>query len=520
MSDQSARPPGSLGDRPPPAAATDDEIIIADDDKAVLDLLAAAFKRDYKVHLAKDGKVALDLLERTHPVCVLVDEMMPGATGTEVLQAVKTRHPRATRVLMTASADPERAVQAVNFGEIHRFYTKPLRVTDIRKEILYLVDRAKSEEILRMELETLARIREEETASARIARVVVLGPAGTHLDRVVEASKLRGYNVAAETRHEHMAELVMKRVPDLVILVRGPELNVKIFTRLAHTVDESTAVVVVDGDPTVGAAVEAMEAGASDYLAEPLPELPQMMSRLERAVSRPRAQRDLRRLTRDLVVANRELALSRKKIEQEQVKVLTAIIRMLEARDSYTAGHTDRVSAIAVRTGQQLSLDAPTIERIRVGALLHDIGKLGIRDSVLLKPGKLDPEEFEVIKQHTTIGWELLKDVEQFKCVAQYARNHHEKMDGTGYPDGLKGTDIPLEVRIVSVADVMDAITSTRPYRRGSDVKTAFEIMAHMQPNHLDPMVIDAVQKLHVQGGLMDLLQPGGSEGEGPGPTW
>lgn len=506
--------------RPEHSTSVGEEILIADDDKAVLDLLSAAFKRDFKVAHAKDGAQALELLDRMRPVAVLVDEMMPGATGTEVLQKAKDKHPRAVRVLMTASADPERAVQAVNLGEIHRFYTKPLRVVDVRKEVLFLVERTRSEEILRMELDALARIREEESASARIARVVVLGAPSPTLDLVVEASRLRGYHVSAETRPEHMHELVMKRVPDLVVLVRGGDLDVRTFTRLAHTVDESTAVVVVDGEPTVVAAMEAMEAGASDYLAHPLPELPHLMSRLERAVSRPRAQRDMRRLTRDLIVANRELSLARKKIEKEQVHVLTAIIRMLEARDAYTAGHTDRVSAIAVRTGGMLSLDAGTLERIRVGALLHDIGKLGIRDTVLLKPGKLTPEEFEVIKTHTTIGWELLKDVEQFKCVAQYARHHHEKMDGTGYPDGLKGADIPLEVRIVSVADVMDAITSTRPYRRGSDVASAFEIMQHMQPHHLDPMVIDAMKKVHAQGGLIELLQPGGDQGEGPGPTW
>ena len=505
-----------MSDGPAPIV---DEIVVADDDRAVLDLVAAAFKRDYKVAPAKDGAQALELLDRVKPVAVLVDEMMPGASGTEVLQKCKAKHPRAIRVLMTASADPERAVHAVNVGEIHRFYTKPLRVTELRKEVLFLVDRARSEEILRMELDALARIREEESASARIARVVVLGQASPLVDTVVEASRLRGYNVTAETRSEHMHELVMKRVPDLVVLVRGGDLDVRIFTRLAHTVDESTAVVVVDGEATVGAALEAMEAGAADYLAHPLPELPHLMSRLERAVSRPRAQRDMRRLTRDLIVANRELSLARKKIEKEQIHVLIAIIRMLEARDAYTAGHTDRVSAIAVRTGSELAMDSQTLERIRVGALLHDIGKLGIRDAVLLKPAKLTPEEFEIIKQHTTIGWQLLKDVEQFKCVAQYARNHHEKMDGTGYPDGLRGAEIPLEVRIVSVADVMDAITSTRPYRRGSDVEDAFTIMARMQPHHLDPIVIDAMKKVHRNGGLVELLQPGGAEGEGPPPT-
>lgn len=501
------------------AAAPVQEILIADDDAGIRDMLARVFARDFRVHAARDGAEAMKFLDNAKPAAVLVDEMMPGATGTEVLQRSKSLFPDVPRLLMTASQDTQRAMNAINDGEIHRFYAKPLKVMEIRRAVLDLVERARAEEALRIELRALRVIKETSNVTrAAITRLVILGADDARGDRVAAAADARGFHVTRVQKFDEMPATLMAAPADVVVLLAGEGAEMKALAQLAHSIDEATAVVIVDATPRLEEALLALEVGAVDYIAEPYPDAQALAIRLERAAARPRAQRDMRRLTFDLIVANRDLALARQRVEREQVKLLNAMIGALEARDSYTAGHTDRVAAISVRCGQVLNLDLAALEVVRMGALLHDIGKIGIRDEVLLKPGRLTPEEFEIIKTHASIGGDLLAGIEQFACILPIVRGHHEKMDGTGYPDKLQGLQIPMEVRIVSASDVLDAVTSTRPYRRGSAVNEAFEILDGASGKHLDPVVVDALKQVHRDGRLVDLLQPNATEGEGPAP--
>ncbi|MCC7070794.1 MAG: HD domain-containing protein [Deltaproteobacteria bacterium] len=494
------------------------ELIIADDDAGIRDMLARAFAKDFRVSAAKDGAEAIALLDRGRPAAVLVDEMMPGATGTQVLEHAKTLYPDVPRLLMTASNDTERAMGAINRGEIHRFYSKPLKVIEVRRAVLDLVERAHSEEALRTELRALRVLKETSLARGFITRVVLLGGSAERGDRVEAAARTRNFAVTRVVAGADMPAALMAQAADVVVLLRDDSIDVRALALLAHSVDEATAVVIVDGEPDVSHAVEALEVGAVDYIAAPYPDEATLARRLERAAARPRSLRDMRRLTFDLIVANRELAMARKRAEQEHLKLLNAMIRALEARDSYTAGHTDRVAGISVRCGQTLGLDVLRQENLRMGALLHDIGKIGVRDDVLLKPARLSAAEFEVIKTHTTIGASLLREIEQFQCIVPIVRGHHEKLDGSGYPDRLAGEAISLEVRIVSASDVLDALTSTRPYRRGSAPEEAFHIIDDVIGSHLDGAVVGALKQLHKEGRLTDLLQTDGDKTDGPAP--
>jgi putative nucleotidyltransferase with HDIG domain len=498
------------------------ELLIADDDASIRDMLARAFAKDFRVRTAANGDEAMRLLESARPSAVVVDEMMPGFTGTQVLERAKRLFPDVPRVLMTASSDHLKAMDAINHGEIHRFYSKPLKVMEVRRAVLDLVARAEAEEALRMELRALRAIKEtSQVRGGLITRVVILGGGGAHDergDRIEAAARLRGFHVERVANPADMPAHLMQAPADVVAMLVDPGMDIRSLARLAHSIDEATAVIIVDNTPTLQEALLALEVGAVDYLAPPFPDDTALASRLERAAARPRAQRDMRRLTFDLIVANRDLAVSRRRVEQEQVKLLNAMIRALEARDSYTAGHTDRVAEISVRCGQVLGMDPTQLDVVRMGALLHDIGKIGIRDAVLLKPGRLTPEEFEVIKTHTTIGAQLLGDIEQFQCILPIVRGHHEKLDGTGYPDRLAGSEVIMEVRVVSASDVLDALTSTRPYRRGSTPEEAFEIIDTAVGKHLDGDVVGALKKVHAEGRLVDLLQPNATEGDGPAP--
>ena len=479
------------------------ELLIADDDPTIRDLCARAFRDEFRLLIAKDGHEAIALLKSTHPSAILVDEMMPGAPGSEVLRIAKEMMPEVPRLLMTASADPAAAMHAVNHGEIHRFYTKPLKLMEVKRALLELIARARADDALRVELQTL-RTQRQVTSSTRVA-LLCEGEVG---DRVEQACTRRGFQVARGKNRSDMERIIGAGAIDVVVVHVGVgEAGVREIAQLSNNVDEATALVLVDNDSTVTSLALAFSIGATDCLTAPWPDEVMLSVRLERAAARPREKRELRRLTFDLVVANRELHVANRRVEAGQVKLLNGLVRALEARDPYTAGHTDRVAGISVRCGEVLGLDAIALEVIRVGALLHNIGKIGIRDEVLHKPGRLTPDEFAIIQTHTTIGARILEGIESLVCAVPIVRNHHEKLDGTGYPDKKLAADIPLEVRIVSGADVMDAITSTRPYRPGSAPDEAFAIMEPMVGPHLDAVVIDALRGLHRDNRLAELLQ-------------
>ncbi len=486
------------------------QLLVADDDAGIRDMLARALRADFHVTAARDGTEALALLQTTAPDALLVDERMPGASGSEVLRAAKERFPDAPRILMTASPDPTAAMAAVNLGEIHRFYTKPLRLADVRAALLDLVTRARAEVVIRAELATLRTAR----STVLTTRVLVCAD-GDGGDRVVGACVRRGFQVQRVTRlFELEARIGAGHVDVVVVSAALGDQALRTIARLVGAVDEATALVVigdaVDDDGVASAATAALqlsfELGASDCFVAPLPEERSLSSRLERAAARPREKRELRRLTYELVVANGALALERQRVEDGQVKLLNGLIRSLEARDEYTAGHTDRVAALALRAAEELGLSAAQLRAVRLGALLHDVGKIGIRDEVLYKPGRLTPDEFDIIKTHTTVGARILDGIDSLACAVPIVRGHHEKLGGGGYPDGLAGDAIAMEVRVVAVADVLDAITSTRPYRPASSAEQAFEIMAPMVGPHLDPVVVDVMRALHRTGRLADLL--------------
>jgi HD-GYP domain-containing protein (c-di-GMP phosphodiesterase class II) len=172
--------------------------------------------------------------------------------------------------------------------------------------------------------------------------------------------------------------------------------------------------------------------------------------------------------------------------------VIRSMINAIDAKDSYTCGHSDRVAEYARLIARELSLDLNQCEQIYMTGLLHDVGKIGVPDEVLNKPGQLTDSEFELIKQHPVIGFEILKHLENLDYVLPGVLHHHEAIDGSGYPHGLQGSEIPLEARILAVADAYDAMTSDRPYRRGMPGEKAEAILRNGAGRQWDPDCVDA----------------------------
>ena len=169
---------------------------------------------------------------------------------------------------------------------------------------------------------------------------------------------------------------------------------------------------------------------------------------------------------------------------------------MIEARDPYTAGHQQRVGDLAARIGRQMGCDDEQVEGLRIGGYLHDVGKVAMPLDVLTRPGPLTADEYSMVKEHSMRGYEILAPVPFVWPVAQIARQHHERVDGSGYPTGLRGEEIILEARIIAVADSFDAITSARPYRSGSTVSEALAEIERGARTLYDPAVVSALATL------------------------
>src|SRR6266481_3881952 len=204
---------------------------------------------------------------------------------------------------------------------------------------------------------------------------------------------------------------------------------------------------------------------------------------------------DLQRFVADLKTAaeeNRTLFLS-------SIQMLAGAV---DEKDPYTRGHSDRVTRYSVLLAKELGLPEEEIEKIRISAQLHDVGKIGIEDRILKKPGALTPDEYEIMKTHTTKGASILRPVEMLKEMIPGIELHHESLDGRGYPHGLKNEQIPLLPRIIMVADTFDAMTTNRPYQAAMDPEYVLRIINSLANTKFDPRVVAAITSVFERGAL------------------
>ncbi|PYS97405.1 MAG: hypothetical protein DMF50_00850 [Acidobacteria bacterium] len=226
---------------------------------------------------------------------------------------------------------------------------------------------------------------------------------------------------------------------------------------------------------------------------------------------------DLQVRNQQLSVANQDLLQARRDLETSYIQTVESLAVALEAKDRYTAGHSQRVARFALLIGRSLGLPKDDVEIIGQVALLHDIGKIGMLDKILNKPSNLSPEERETIKGHPVLGAQILAPVRTFEKHVAGIKHHHEMFDGTGYPDGLKGKDIPIAARIVCLADAFDAMTSTRPYRVGLPLEFAIKEMHKMAGRQFCPECVDAFVRVLQTSGAKDAALPSsGAAGDPP----
>ncbi|MBN1826690.1 MAG: HD-GYP domain-containing protein [Candidatus Eisenbacteria bacterium] len=198
-------------------------------------------------------------------------------------------------------------------------------------------------------------------------------------------------------------------------------------------------------------------------------------------------------------------------LRQLLFNVVRSLVNTIEAKDEYTRGHSERVFRISLLIGNRLGFPAPRIQDLSWAALLHDVGKIAINDKVLLKPGRLTDEEYEIVKTHPGAGVRMLEPIAQLSNILPGIRHHHERYDGRGYPDGLAGEKIPLDGRIIAVADTYDAITTARPYRPAGSHEKAVDIIRSVAGTQLDPEMVRVFLELAADGAV-ESPEPGGAQ--------
>jgi putative nucleotidyltransferase with HDIG domain len=234
---------------------------------------------------------------------------------------------------------------------------------------------------------------------------------------------------------------------------------------------------------------KALDLGANDYITKPID-----LANIESSVMKKIAA-ILRKAEEDLRESNENL---RKTLDA----VITAMARIVENRDPYTSGHQEKVAKLSEAIALELGLPADRVYTIKMAALIHDLGKVCIPAEILSKPGNFSELEFTMVKSHSMLGYDILKDIEFPQPVAEYVLQHHERLDGSGYPHQKKGDEIFLEARIIAVADTVDAMSSHRPYRPAQGMEAALEEIVQKKGRSFDPDVVDACCRLILQKGF------------------
>jgi len=262
----------------------------------------------------------------------------------------------------------------------------------------------------------------------------------------------------------------------------------------ARNVAPQTAFLMATGVSDVAVGITAMKQGAADYLLKPF-QMEAVIVSLRRALEMKRMEAELieyrQRLENMVDQRTEQLMAALRRIELTYDETLEALAAALDLRDNETAGHSRRVTLYSKELARRLNFSAEQLKQLERGTYLHDIGKIGIPDSILLKPATLSSEETAIMQKHVRIGYELMSRVAFLSPAAQIVLTHQERFDGKGYPQGLKGEEIPLVARIFAIADTMDAIMSDRPYRRGRPYAIARAEIARESGKQFDPRVVD-----------------------------
>ncbi len=441
------------------------------------------------VHVAACVEEAYEILEKRSVDLLLVDLFLGDGSGLDVIRRAREIQPHAVSILITAHPTIETAISALQTGT-YDYLIKPFRLEMLSAAVFRALENCQLRRE-NMELREQVAVSELNRAVGAIAGIDQI--LQTVIETVIRECSAEAASVVL--RHSETGKLEMRAFhgdktllddPQQGRFLRGESITASTVLSLAKTVvleDSQMALFPADHDGAMRICQPLMVKGQTMGL----------LNIVRRANAGPVGDGALR--TIGMIAQQAAFAIDNarlyKDLQATYIETVTALANAIEIRDPYTHGHTDRVKVIARAIGAKMGWDAEKLATLWMGCTLHDIGKIGVPDSILSKPGPLTADEFAIMKTHPVIGAKIIEGVPFLKAAMPYVYYHHERYNGTGYPTGAAGEEIPIEGRLLAIVDAFDAITSDRPYRRSQSIAAACEELRIFSGIQFDPLILD-----------------------------
>ena len=452
-------------------------ILVVDDEEQIAQLLSGVLRGEgHEAEYVTDGEAALGRLKKQSYDLLVTDLRMPKMNGMRLIEQAKALDPDVDTLIMTAYASADTAVDALRQG-VSDYLSKPFGVDQVKEAIGKCLEERERRLNRKQEVEDLSAkvTTTEQSLEQRVGDLSFLHD----LTRLIADRAAPLKDCLDVIRRHYGATTVLLTVRGAVMEQSG-EGNQEELLRLARR--------------TASAGLARFGAGAQNTMAAPLDDGAIV-------AIRPDVDFDAEDL-RLLSIAARDMALAvendRLRADQRRayIGIVSTLIEAVEAKDRFNRGHSRRVADLARRFADHVGLPARECELVETAAKLHDIGKIGIPEEILNKPGRLTDDEFDIIKSHPVIGEQILLPLDFLSEARPIVRHHHERWDGGGYPDGLKSHAIPRAAAMLSIVDAFDAMTSNRPYRDGMPKDKAKSILAQGAGSQWDPELVDRFAEL------------------------
>jgi response regulator RpfG family c-di-GMP phosphodiesterase len=471
-------------------ATANKKILVVDDEPNICDILEKFLKKQgYDVVRSGDGKEALSILKNGSVDLVVSDIKMPGMSGVELLQKIREYNISIPVLITTGFPTLDTAIEALKAGA-YDYLTKPFHLEEIGEKIrrALIQRRLQEENILFSKLVSLHEVTKILASTLDIAELNT-----KFLDFSTRIAKADGgalifadingrLSLADKTGNGFKADFWVKQ--PFVLAAQWV---------IAH----QEPLVIEGGSKELPEGLKPMPPDIQSLIAFPMKTPSRtigVLNLVRLQGGEPFSNLDLELI--NVLASQASISIENVRlyhnIRDNYLKTIRAFALAVEAKDEYTHGHSENVMKFAVMVAQHLNLPLPEVEQVKYSGLLHDIGKIGVSELILNKPGKLTPQEFQEIKKHPELGAKIIADVPFLKSLVPLVLHHHEFFGGGGYPSGIAGDKIPLGARILAVSDAFEAMTSDRPYRKSMPQDVALSILETQRGIQFDPSIVDA----------------------------
>lgn len=477
------------------------KLIVVDDETYICNIVTEALSaiEEYSIISFNKPEEALQHIEQNHVDLVLTDLVMGKFSGVDILDQAFRCHPDCIVILMTAHPTVNNAISVLRKGA-YDYLVKPFKLETLKNT----VQRGLEHQALMRENVRL----KEQVALYKMSEAI---DASTSLDEIL--------NVAADTAKSVMGvgavSVLVRENPDQVLipfLIKGkkPDAEAVDFLNGRHFLCQTAILEAELQSTNKEISIEDNSIQVRTMASYPMVSRGAIVGLLNliqdnRFMPLTPGQINLLSIIASKVAAAIENNRLYDHLQSSYLKAIKALANSIEARDQYTRGHTNRVTILADLIASRLDWPDEKRAELKMGCTLHDIGKIGVPDAILNKPGRLTEEEQEIMRVHPILGAKILEGIDYLEAAIPYILYHHEQFDGSGYPHGLAGHEIPIEGRLLAVADTYDAIVSHRPYRRGATPERAVDELVKFKGRQFDPEIVDVMVAAYEDGSIEQL---------------